>query len=78
MQTIKRALSNDVKMRLGHYTSARKLWINIEDTYQAEYQSTRQDTSKKSDEEISEDMLSSEENNPSFVSSQSKERHCAR
>ena len=54
-------------MRLGNYTSARKLWINIEDTYQAKCQSAEENTSQKSDEEIS------EENNPSFVSSQSKE-----
>ena len=73
MQTIKRALSNDFKTRLGHYTSARNLWLKIEDTYQAEYQSAGEDTSKNYDEEISEDMLSSEYNNPSFVSSQSKE-----
>ena len=73
LQTIKRALSNDVKMRLGHYTSARRLWLKIEDTYQAEYQSTREDTSKKFDEEISEDLLSSDENNPSSVSSQNLE-----
>ena len=39
LQTIKRALSNDVKMILGHHTSARKLWLNIEDRYQAKYQS---------------------------------------
>ena len=73
LQTIKRALSNDVKMRLGHYTSATKLWLKIEDTYQAKYQSVVEYTSQKSDEETSEDMLSSEENNPSLVSSQSKE-----
>ena len=41
--------------------------------YQAKYQSVGEDTSKKSNEEISEYMLSNEENNPSFVSSQSKE-----
>ena len=60
LQTIKRALSNDVKMRLGHYTSARKLWLKIEDTYQAQYQSAREDTSQKFDEELSKDMLSIE------------------
>ena len=68
LQTIKRSLSNGVKMRLGHYTSATKLWLKIEDTYQAKYQSAGEEISKKSDEEISEDMLSSKENNPSFVS----------
>ena len=73
LQTIKRALSNDLKMRLGNYISARKLWLNIEDTYQAQYQSAREDTSQKSDEEISEGMLISEENNLSFVASQNKE-----
>ena len=41
LQTIKRALTNDVKMRLGHYTSARKLWVNIEHTYQAQYKCKR-------------------------------------
>ena len=60
-------------MRLGNYTSAINIWLKIEDMYQAKYQSAGKDTSKKFDEEISEDMLSSEENNPSFVSSQSKE-----
>ena len=73
LQTIKRALSNDVKMRLGHYTSAIKLWIKIEDTYQAKCQSAGENTSQKSDEEISEDLLSSDKNNPSFVSSQNLE-----
>ena len=73
LQTIKRALSNDVKMRLGKYTFARNLWLNIEDTYQAQYQSAREDTSQKSDEELSKDMLSTEENNLLFASSQSKE-----
>ena len=29
LQTIKKALSNDVKMRPGHYTSTRMLWLNI-------------------------------------------------
>ena len=48
LQTIKRALSNDVKMRLGHYTFARKLWLKIQDTYQAKYQSVRENTSQKS------------------------------
>ena len=33
LKTIKRALSNDVNMRLGHYTSAINLWLKIEDTY---------------------------------------------
>ena len=73
LQTIERALSNDAKMRLGHYTSARKLWIKIEDTYQSQYQSAREDTSQKYDEELSKDMLSTEENNISFASSQNKE-----
>ena len=50
LQTIERALSNDVKMRLGHYTSARKLWLKIEDTYQAKCQSAGEDTSQKYDE----------------------------
>ena len=60
-------------MRLGNYTSARKLWLKIEDTYQSKCQSVGEDTSQKFDEEISEDMLSSEENKPPFVSSQRKE-----
>ena len=60
-------------MRLEHYTSARKLWLKIEDTYQAQYQSAREDTSQKFDEELSKDMLSIEENNLSFASSQNKE-----
>ena len=34
-QTIKRALSNDFRMRLGHYTYARNIWLKIEDTYKA-------------------------------------------
>ena len=50
LETINRALSNDVKIGLGNYTSARKLWQNIEDTYQAKYQSPREDTSQKYDE----------------------------
>ena len=68
LQIMKRYLSNDVKMRLGNYTSARKLWLKIEDTYQAQYQSAREDTSQKSDEELSKDMLSTEDKNLSFVS----------
>ena len=60
-------------MRLEHYTYARKLWLKIEDTYQAHYQSAREDTSQKYDEELSKDMLSTEENNLSFVSLKNKE-----
>ena len=50
LQTIKRAVSNDVKMGLGNYTSAKKLWLKIEDTYQSKYQIPTEDTSQKYDE----------------------------
>ncbi len=45
LQIIKRTLSNEVKKRLGHYTFARNLWLKMEDLYQTEYQSSKEDTS---------------------------------
>ena len=38
LQTIKKSLSNDVKIKIVFGTIARNLWLKLEETYRAKYQ----------------------------------------
>ena len=73
LQIIKRTLSIEVKKNLGYFTSARKLWLKMEDIYQAKYQSVKEDASQKSSEEVNEEMLRNKEENTSPIPSKNKE-----
>lgn len=73
LQIIKRTLSIEVKKKLGYFTFARKLWLKMEDIYQAKYQSAKEDASQKYSEEVNEEILRNEEDNTSPISSENKE-----
>ena len=51
LQTIKKALSNDVKIKIGFCIVARNLWLKLEETYQAKDQRPEEDSNKKSNED---------------------------
>ena len=66
-QTIKKALSNDVKINIGLCTVARNLWLKLEETYQAKDQRPEEDNNKKSNEERREDLKYDEEINGTSI-----------
>ena len=41
LKVIKRSLTNDVKKKVGYHTSARFLWVKLEETYQEKHDSTK-------------------------------------
>ena len=67
LQTIKKALSNDVKIKIGLCTVARNLWLKLEEAYQAKYQRPKEDNNKKSNEERREDLKDDEEINGTSI-----------
>ena len=67
LQTIKKALSNDVKIKIGFCTIARNLWLKLEETYQEKDQRPKQDSNKKSNEDRREDLKDDEEINGTSI-----------
>ena len=71
LQTIKKALSNDVKINIGFCTVSRNLWLKLEETYQAKDQRPEEDSNKKSNEDRREDLKDDEEINGTSIGSTS-------
>ena len=67
LQTIKKALSNDVKIKIGFYIVARNLCLKLEETYQAKDQRPEEDSNKKSNEDRREDLKYDEEINGTSI-----------
>ena len=67
LQTIKKALSNDVKIKIGFCTIARNLWLKLEETYQEKDQRPEEDNNKKSNEDRREDLKDDEEINGTSI-----------
>ena len=67
LQTIKKALSNDVKIKIGFYTVTKNLWLKLEETYQAKCQRPKEDSNKKSNEDRREDLKDDEEINGTSI-----------
>ena len=76
LQTIKKALSNDVKIKIAFCTVAKNLWLNLVETYQAKYQRPEEDSSKKSNEDRREDLKDDEEINGTSICSTSISENC--
>lgn len=41
LKVVKRSLTNDVKKKVGYHTSAKFLWVKLEETYQEKHDSTK-------------------------------------
>ena len=67
LQTIKKALSNDVKIKIGFCIVARKISLKLEETYQEKYQRLEEDSNKKSNEDRREDLKDDEEINGTSI-----------
>jgi len=67
LQTIKKALSNDVKINIGLCTVARNIWLKLEETYQEKDQRPEEDSNKKSNEDRREDLKDDEEINGTSI-----------
>lgn len=68
LKVIKKGLSNDVKKKVGHHTSAILLWIKLEEAYQKKHDSSKKEV--KSNKGVSskcpegnEERLESQEKN---------------
>ena len=67
LKTIKKTLSNDVKIKIGFYIVARNLWLQLEETYQSKDQIPEEDSNKKSNEDRREDLKDDEEINGTSI-----------
>ena len=67
LQTIKKSLSNDVKINIGFCIVARNLWLELEEKYQAKDQIPEEDSNKKSNEDRREDLKDDEEINGTSI-----------
>ena len=67
LQTIKKSLSNDVKIKIGFCTNSKNLWLKLEETYQAKDQRPEEDSSKQYNEERREHQKDDEEINGTSI-----------